>query len=88
MTIELDGRLMTDRGMTHDDLRQKLSLPEYYGRNLDALYDLLTERQEPTTIIVRHRREMERHLGSYAQALLKTLCDAARANPRLQIAEE
>lgn len=88
MTIELDGRQMTDRESAHCYLQQQLALPEYYGRNLDALYDLLTERQESTTIIVRNRSELERHLGSYGQALMKALYDGARENPRLQIAEE
>ena len=41
--IVLDGRKMTDRETVHTYLKRKLELPEYYGSNLDALYDCLTE---------------------------------------------
>lgn len=87
MIVELDGRQMTDRNAAHNHLRTQLALPEYYGRNLDALYDLLTERGEHTTIVVRFRAEMETGLGKYAGALIKTLNEAAERNPFLCIQE-
>ena len=34
--IVLDGRQMADRQGMHAELKEKLSLPEYYGNNLDA----------------------------------------------------
>ena len=34
---------MISRREAHDHLTERLGLPEYYGRNLDGLYDLLTE---------------------------------------------
>lgn len=37
----LDGYLIKERG--HDYLAEELNLPDYYGKNLDALYDCLTE---------------------------------------------
>lgn len=88
MTIELDGGQMTDRERAHDHLGQQFALPEYYGRNLDALYDLLTERKEPTDIVLRNRGALEEHLGAYAHALLQTLRDAARDNPRVRWMED
>ncbi len=88
MTITLDGRQMTNRETAHDHIKAQLSLPEYYGRNLDALYDLLTEWQEQTTIRLLDRGGLAQNLGVYAEALMQTLRDAARVNPRLKIAEE
>ena len=35
---------MTERNAAHEYLAARLSFPAWYGRNLDALYDLLTER--------------------------------------------
>ena len=52
MNVELDGRLMTDRTATHEYLKDKLALPDYYGKNLDALYDLLTEPGFSTQITI------------------------------------
>ena len=42
MTVTLDGRFMTTRDNAHEHLAQQLKLPDWYGRNFDALYDLLT----------------------------------------------
>lgn len=39
--MQLDGRLIKKDG--HDYLMEALDLPDYYGKNLDALYDCLTE---------------------------------------------
>ena len=82
MTIYLDGRYMSDRKLAHDYLKTQLDLPDYYGRNLDALYDLLMEFSEPTSIVVQHQTEI------YTEALLETLMDAADNNPNLEIVTE
>lgn len=88
MIVELDGRQMTDRAKIHDHLKTQLNLPEYYGRNLDALYDLLTEICQPTEIVLRDSAEMEAQMGRYAGALLSTLREAAENNPALKFRME
>ena len=35
----LDGKLINEKG--HDYLIKTLNFPDYYGKNLDALYDCL-----------------------------------------------
>ncbi len=85
-TIVLDGSLMPSREAAHDYLSAKLNFPDYYGRNLDALYDLLSTYPHHVMLVVYRRQEMENSLGDYGLNILKTLCDAAQANPGLTVA--
>ena len=63
MTVLLEGAVMTDRVQVHNHLVERLELPTYYGRNLDALYDVLTERGEETQIVLRDPGEVVKNLG-------------------------
>ena len=87
MTVFLNGKEMCSRQALHDHLKQQLNLPDYYGRNLDALYDCLTERSEPTELLLADFACCREALGKYADALLSTLYHAALHNPQLQIRE-
>lgn len=84
-TVILDGEKMLNRREAHDHLAEQLALPEYYGRNLDGLYDLLTEREGPTRILIRHGDTLLSWLGDYGRALIQTLIDADKANPGLEV---
>ena len=48
--IILDLRNTTDRETLYDVIAEAFSFPAYFGRNLDALYDCLTEIAEDTCI--------------------------------------
>jgi ribonuclease inhibitor len=85
MVVELDCREMTDRVTAHQYLKEKLDLPDHYGNNLDALYDILTERSAPMTIRVLGAKKLELQLGRYGTALLNTLWQAAEGMPNLEI---
>ena len=42
-TAHLTGGAIPDRAALHAALARDLDFPAYYGKNLDALHDLLTE---------------------------------------------
>ena len=79
--LRIDCRQLTDRTAAHTYLQKVLPLPGYYGRNLDALYDCLTELPE-TVLVLEHRREVT----PYGEAVARTAEDAAQASPALLIA--
>ena len=85
MAIILDGKAMIDRLSAHSHLADKLDLPAYYGRNLDALYDVLTELGEDTQIVLVDPAAVVENLGKYGEALLSTMQEAAEENPHLII---
>ena len=85
MNIQLDGACMTTREALHDHLTRQLQLPLCYGRNLDALYDLLTEMTTPVTLNLVNRQALVDALGSYGAQTLRVLQDAAEENPYLTV---
>ena len=84
-TIVIDGGMMFTREAAHDYLALRLGFPDYYGRNLDALYDLLSEFAQPTRLVIYRHWELDAALGTYGAALLETMADAARDNPKLTL---
>ena len=83
--ITLDIERMRSLPMLHKYLHTALALPEYYGANLDALYDCLTEIVEPTELVVPKKVADEAYLGWYGQQFLQLLEDAGAANEALKI---
>ncbi len=75
MKIQLDGTRMTSRPETHTYLQEMLGFPVYYGKNLDALYDCLSESGK-MEITFLHTAEMLAALGKYGENLLKVFQDA------------
>lgn len=82
-TITISCSLMISREQTHDLLCAELSLPEYYGRNLDALHDCLTAISEPTCLRFENVSDARERLGGFARGLFRVLEDSAEENPCL-----
>ena len=85
MAIKLNGKAMVDRPTAHSHLAERLDLPSYYGRNLDALYDVLTDIGQDTQIILEDPAAVIENMGKYGEALLSTMQEAAEENPHLTI---
>ena len=86
--IRLDGLAPPSLEAVHDRFAQALPLPEWYGRNLDALFDCLTDLGEPVTVRLLHREALEDRLGRRGRALVRLLRRAAEENPRVSLVEE
>ena len=71
--MQLDGKLIKEKG--HDYLMEALNLPDYYGKNLDALYDCLTEIDCEIELI---------NAGEVDGDILDTFIDAANENQFLK----
>ena len=81
MKIILDSGQLLEPEAAHAYLAEKLMLPDYYGGNLDALYDCLTEIGEDTQLIL---KMAENHRDNiYLKKILMVLMDAETENPYL-----
>ena len=82
LSFTIDCRELVSRAAAHD-----FSLPAGYGRNLDALYDVLTS-LPPCRITLAGTSCLYPLLGAYAEKLLAVFRDAARDNENIQFQEE
>ena len=82
-TIRLDGVRLRDREEAMELLGQALALPEWWGRNLDALYDCLTDLGRSVRLEVFHREAMVE--TPFGRRLLRVLKDAAEELPWLEL---
>lgn len=81
----LDGERIVHKNQLHDTLAGSLGFPEWYGRNLDALYDCLTDAGEETEIRFWNQDALESHLGNYAKDLVKVVRAAAKENAGIRL---
>ncbi len=82
--IILDLRnVRTIQGL-HAYLAQEFGFPSYYGRNLDALYDMLTEISEDTCVGV-FVPEGSSGMTGYVGRVCEVMSDAERENMHLAV---
>lgn len=74
--IILDGEKMTEKATAHEHIAEAMAFPEWYGNNLDALWDLLSEGMEREIELI-NSAAMLNALGSYGCRLLQCFFDAA-----------
>lgn len=83
----LDAETLYTRAQAHDALAAAFGFPADYGRNLDALYDLLTCCRG-TRLTLRHAEMLVVNLGNYGELLLRVLADSAAENPGFTLTTE
>lgn len=78
--IILDGAILNEKERAHDYLKEMLHFPEYYGKNLDALYDCLTELQD-----VQIKIDVDGKESPYLQRILQVFEEAVEENSRIKV---
>ena len=64
----------------HRAIGEKLSLPEYYGGNLDALYDVLTDPHDPWHLVFRGLEAAKEKVGVKYMSRFEKMCRRATEN--------
>lgn len=80
-TIELDFKELYTPRQIHEYIAEKLDFPDYYGMNLDALYDCLTDISEETCISIRNYDILDYR----ENRIINTFLDAADESEELTV---
>ncbi len=78
MRATINGKRVTDKESLFALLGQKLNLPADCGKNLDAVYDVLTDPGKDRIIILKNEALLRERLGDYADRFLRMLDDACQ----------
>ena len=88
--IVINCEKLRSRKVLHDYLEKELTRPDYYGRNLDALHDILSTVNRGGAVtfhMINREKQSSRMVGLY-EAMMRMLCDLHEENPNVSVIEE
>ena len=83
MLVELNLARLTDKEEAQKYLKEAFGFPDYYGMNLDALHDCLTDISGKVRLLSWETAELR--LGSYGQKAKRVIASAALQNTDLDL---
>ena len=81
----LDLSEVTSKSELHEKVKNFFGFPDYYGGNLDALYDCLTDISEETNVTIILPERWPKENDEYIRGVIKVFDDAASDNRNLMI---
>lgn len=85
MRYEIDLAGLDSRNALHERLRAALPLPDWYGNNLDALYDALSELPGPFELIFKNASRADESAADYLAALRRLCDDLTDTRPEITV---
>lgn len=73
--IIIDAAAFTSRAAAHEYIAEALTLPAYYGKNLDALADCLSELPRDTAVVMANADTARDFIGGYADGIVEAFRD-------------
>ncbi len=87
--VRIVGARCLTQDILHDYLARKLDFPEYYGKNLSALADCLSEICQPTVITISlNEDDIEPGMQAYVLRFVQVCAREALANEFLSLVIE
>ena len=84
--LDLEG--VSDKEDLYSRIRDAIEVPDYFGNNLDALYDVLTEDFEEKTIVVKGIEQSSDEMKDYMKKFRRLCDDVAEENEAIQFVFE
>ncbi len=86
--IILDGNKMTTIEQAHSYIKEQLDLPEYYGKNLDALWDVLSVETTYKSIMLINHDSLVNNIGDYANRFINVFLEVSKINTNIDFCVE
>ncbi len=86
--VFLDGEKIASPAALHRAFAEALALPEYFGRNMDALHDCLTDLFEPVCVVAVNVPLLRERLGRSANAFWRLMAELPEETPDFRFIEE
>ena len=83
--VVIRGEEFDSMADVHDYLAENLDFPSYYGKNLSALYDVLTETDLETRIEIDFEDMQDEDMIRSLQRMVEVISDATADNDRLEL---
>ena len=83
--VILNGKRMITKEKTHAYLKRKFDFPTYYGKNLDALWDLLSVWDKELEIVIINKADIIKNLEGYGNSLLKLFDELDEENRNIKV---
>ncbi|SHI90767.1 ribonuclease inhibitor [Clostridium cavendishii DSM 21758] len=81
-TVLIDGLKINSKEKLHEVFRTELNFPDYYGNNLDALFDVLsTDIEMPINLIFENTKYCKQYLGEYLDSTIEVLKNVSTYYP-------
>ena len=77
--ITLDFGNISNKEEMHKYLAEKFEFPDYYGKNLDALFECLTDIAEPTAVNIINA------INDYDEQIINVITSAEEGNDNLAV---
>ena len=82
--VILDGKYMKNKKLVHLYIKFQLESNQYFGSNLDALWDVLSTYSEPIKIGLINKDKLIENMGDYGESIIKVFQDAEEENRNIE----
>ncbi len=86
--IILNFEGVSDKEEFYTIIRDAIEVPDYFGNNLDALYDVLTEDFEEKTIVIKGIEQTADEMKDYMKKFRRLCDDVAEENEAIRFVFE
>lgn len=81
----INGKNVDSIEKLHNKLKLQLDFPDYYGMNLDSLWDELTSSGEDIKIVIQNSDAIIDSIGNYGVMFIQTIKEASEENDKIRV---